>query len=271
CFALLKDIKSERIFEEINKILSSDTKYNNNDSPHYRGVKMLRELNLLPLIFPEIELCYDVRQREDFHKYDVFEHTARTVKYSHKSIRLAALLHDIGKGIMYRQNGNFFKHEIAGSEKARRLLGQGGLKCPKKLIEETVFLIRYHMYDMGGNTKDNKIRLFIAKNQKYLDKLLMLKQADYLGCGIKKDISPTVLRWLKLQKQMIIEGAPFSLRDIKIRGTDILQLGCKEKYIKNVLLHLFDDCILQPRLNCKETLYYKAKKYIYLYNQKGAL
>lgn len=271
CHALLKDIKGERIFEELYKILVSDTKYNINDSPHYRGVKMLKELNLLPIIFPGMELCYGVSQREDFHKYDVFEHTAQTVKYSHSGIRLAALLHDIGKGIMFRENANFYKHEITGSEKAKQLLGQSGLKCPNKLIEETVFLIKYHMYDINGKTKDNKIRLFIAKNQKYLDKLLLLKQADYLGCGIKNDISPTVLRWLKLQRQMIKEGAPFSLKDLNIGGEDILRLGCKEQHIKIILARLLDECIITPRLNKKEILLDKAKRYIYLINKKGTI
>jgi tRNA nucleotidyltransferase (CCA-adding enzyme) len=232
---------------------------------------LLKELDLLPVILPGIELCYGVKQREDFHKYDVFRHTAETVRYSHKSIRLAALLHDIGKGTNFHSSGNFYGHEESGADLAKKLLGQQGLKCPNKLIDEVVFLIKHHMYDINGLTKDNKIKLFIAKNQKYLDKLLLLKQADYLGCGIKKDISPTALKWLKLQKQMRDEGAPFSLKDLKISGADVLKIGCKEKYISNVLEQLFKECVINPRFNEYGTLIKKAERYSREFNKKGYL
>ena len=137
---LLKDIKSERIFEELGKILLSDTKYPNLDTrdAHFRGVMLLKELDLLPVILPGIELCYGVKQREDFHKYDVFRHTAETVgiiRTKHKACRAAARY---WKGTNFHSSGNFYGHE-SGADLAKKTLGQQGLKCPNKLIDEVVF------------------------------------------------------------------------------------------------------------------------------------
>ncbi len=262
---LLKDITGERVFEEFNKILHSDCKYpalTKGAFPHYRGFEMLKELGLLPRILPLIDLSYGVGQRKDFHKYDVFEHTAQTLKFSDKSIRLAAALHDIGKGICYRESGNFYGHETAGAEHAQKILGQEGLKCPKSLISETVFLIRHHMYDLNGKTKENKIKLFIAENYKHIEKLLLLKQADYLGCGLHGGIAPTVEKWQNIITKMKEENTPLGVKELNIGGEDIIKQSCPERLISSVLKQLLNDCILNPRLNKKEILIPKAERYI---------
>lgn len=272
-YYLLNDIKSERIYEEFYKILISDSKYpqNNTQISHYKGIKLLKELILLPIIIPQIELGYDVKQRKDYHKYDVFEHTAQTVKFSHIDIRLPALLHDIGKGICYKENGNFYNHENVGAIAAEKILGQQGLKCPNKVIKENVFLIKYHMYDLNCKTSESKIKLFIAKNQNYIEKLLLLKQADYLGCGLKHDICPTVLRWKEIKKQMKADRTPFSLQELSIGGIELIELGCKAENISEILNILLNECILNPALNKKEILIQKTKRYILNYNKKAKL
>jgi tRNA nucleotidyltransferase (CCA-adding enzyme) len=262
---LIKDITSERIYEEFNKILHSDCKYPGISAgrfPHYTGFKQLKELGLLPYILPEIELSYGLGQREDFHKYDVFEHTAQTLRFSDKSIRLAAVLHDIGKGICFQRSGNFYGHENVGAEYAEKLLGQKGLKCSTALIEETAFLIRYHMYDLNCKTKENKIKLFIAANRKYINKLLLLKQADYLGCGLQSGIAPTVDRWKKIEKKMIDENTPFTVKELEIGGLDVKELGCPERSISGILKQLLKECVLNPKLNKREILLQKAERMI---------
>ena len=261
---LLKDIVGERIYEELNKILLSDTKYIDLSSKtaHYDGVEYLKDLGLLEIIFPSFEYSYNINQRKDFHKYDVFEHSAMAVKYSHKDIRLAALLHDIGKGICYKNNGNFYGHENVGAEKAKTLLGEKGLKCSNKQINEIVFLIKYHMYDINNKTKENKVKMFIVKNYKYIDKLLLLKQADFLGCGLLEGVAPTVQKWQDIIKQMKENNAPFSIKELQIKGNTIKELGCIDKYISQILDNLLKDCVISPKLNDKEILKQRAIRYI---------
>lgn len=259
---LLCDIKPERIFEEFYKILLSDTKYGSPDYPHYRGLHLLKDLGLLPVILPGIEHCYGTPQRSDFHKYDVFEHIAQTVRFSHPSVRLAAVLHDIGKGICHKRQGNAYGHEEVGAGMAKSILGRGGLRCPNKLVDEVVFLVRYHMYDLKSNTSENKLRMFIVKNYPLIDKLLLLKQADFLGCGKESGVSPTVERWQALIDKMRREKAPFSLREIKVDGKDMIGLGCPAIHISKVLNKLFEDCVYRPEFNERGLLIERGQKYI---------
>lgn len=262
---LIADISKQRIFEEFIKILQSDSKYpllTKDKYPHFTGLLMLKELELLPYILPRIELCYNVPQRADFHKYDVFYHTAHTVKHSAGSIRFASVLHDIGKGICYSAQGNFYGHEKEGAIYAEKIMGAEGFNCSKAFTEETVFLIKNHMYDLNCMVKENKIKLFIAQNYKYLNKLLLLKQADYIGCGLKSGKAPTVQRWETILEQMLAENTPFTLKQLDINGTDIKNLSCPDIYIADVLQLLLKDCILSPSLNNKQILLQKAQKYI---------
>jgi tRNA nucleotidyltransferase (CCA-adding enzyme) len=258
----LKDIVPERIFDEFYRILLSDTRYSNPGFPHYRGLHLLKDLGLLPLILPGIELCYGVPQRSDFHRYDVFEHIAQTVKFSHPSVRLAAALHDIGKGICHRAQGNAYGHEIVGAEMAERILGRQGLKCPKKLVDEMVFLVRYHMYDLKNQTSENKVRMFIVRNFPLICKLMLLKQADFLGCGKESGLNPTVKRWQTILEKMRLEKAPFSLRELEVDGRNMLGLGCPPTQISKVLDKLLEDCVYKPSFNKRELLLERAKKYI---------
>ena len=192
----------------------------------------------MPLILPGIELCYGVPQRSDFHRYDVFEHIAQTVKFSHPSVRLAAALHDIGKGICHRAQGNAYGHEIVGAEMAERILGRQGLKCPKKLVDEMVFLVRYHMYDLKNQTSENKVRMFIVRNFPLICKLMLLKQADFLGCGKESGLNPTVKRWQAILEKMRREKAPFA-EELEVDGRNMLGLGCPPAQISKVL----DSCL----------------------------
>ncbi len=259
---LLKDITPERIFEEFYRILLSDTRYGVSGFPHYRGFHLLKELGLLPFILPGIEHCYGVAQRSDFHRYDVFEHIAQTVKYSHPSIRLAAALHDIGKGICHKRQGNAYGHETVGAGMAEKILGRQGLKCPRKLVKEVVFLVRHHMYDLKCQTSENKVRMFIVKNFPLIEKLMLLKQADFLGCGKESGINPTVSRWREIIEKMMREKAPFSLKDIEVDGRDMLSLGCPPPLISKVLNKLLEDCVYKPDFNKRQLLLERAKKYI---------
>ena len=107
--ALIRDISRERIYTELMLLLAADEKYGNKTG-HYDGLKILDEIGVFEILFPEIALGKGQMQRLDFHKYDVLEHSFRAVLYAPRDIRLAALLHDVGKPFCYRRDGNTFLH-----------------------------------------------------------------------------------------------------------------------------------------------------------------
>jgi tRNA nucleotidyltransferase (CCA-adding enzyme) len=142
----LDQIPVENIRDEFNKIILSKkpSKY----------LRWMAKLGTLEIILPELYNCIKVKQDRRFHKYDVFTHLIYTCDNIESTLvmRLAALLHDIGKpGTMKmvrekdgRTRVTFHKHEFLGAKLAKVLLTR--MKYSNKIIEKVTNLISLHMY-----------------------------------------------------------------------------------------------------------------------------
>ena len=261
--ALIKDISPQRIYAELCAILSADEKYGVKDG-HYQGLLMLEKTGVLAHILPELADGKGLTQRADFHKYDVLEHSFRAVLYADKSVRLAALLHDVGKPLCMRRDGNAFAHVEEGAHLARKILNR--LCAPNRVIEETVKLVSLHMYDFNCLTKENKLRRFLVKNYGILDKLLLVKQADFSACTDDTSTAPTCARWRALLAKMREEKTPMRLKELAVCGTDILALGIPPQHVAATLQDLLMHVAVQPYENKKERL---CKLALALYNQRN--
>ncbi len=131
---LIKDISPERIFAELTSILCADEKYGNANGQYY-GLKLLSQIGVLHHILPELALGDNMAQRADFHKYDVLEHSLRATMYAPKELRLAALLHDVGKPFCVLRDGNSFAHPTEGERIVKEILHR--LKAPNRTISQT--------------------------------------------------------------------------------------------------------------------------------------
>lgn len=141
----LEIISKERIKDEFNKILLSDNAV--------MGIRTLCDIGAMKYIIPEVDEMIGMEQNA-FHFGDVFEHTMALLEYDTKhfkdediSVRLALLLHDIGK-IKTRTVGkdgrvHFYEHEFAGSEMVVDILKR--LKYDNKTIDTVQFLVKNHM------------------------------------------------------------------------------------------------------------------------------
>ena len=242
----------ERIFTELTALLNGDKKYGNIDGP-YEGLCLLHKTGVLEHIAPELTLGDGMAQRADFHKYDVLQHSLRTVKYADEKIRLAALLHDVGKPFCKLRDGNSFEHPVEGARIAREILTRW--KAPKKTIEQVCALVEWHMYDLHSSTRNNKLRRFFVKQYPILDDLLLLKQADYSACMDDLSIAPTCVRWTALLQKMKEEKAPFTLKELAVSGKDILEnTAIEPKYIALILQQLLLHTAVTPKDNTKERL-----------------
>ena len=73
----LKDISPERIYAELCKLIMADTAYGAGYDALIGALHLLHRSGAIEVLLPELEICYDVKQRRDFHKYDVMEHNLR--------------------------------------------------------------------------------------------------------------------------------------------------------------------------------------------------
>ncbi len=258
--SLIKDISAERIYDELKKILTADKRYGVPMGQYY-GLKVLHSTGVMGYILPELAAGEGITQRKDFHRYDVLEHSLRAAAYADPSVRLAALLHDVGKPYCLKENGNFAEHEKEGARIAAEICAR--LKVPKKLAAETVKLVYLHMYDFQLQAKENKIRKFIIENAGCFDKLMLVMQADYSACKDDFSCSPVVAKLNGVYKKMQEEGIPFNLKQLAINGNDLAAVGFPPPTIGEVLEFLLMDCAINLVPNVKEKLTMRAIK-VYL-------
>ncbi len=254
----IKDVSGERIFAEIERMLVADKAHSfSKPTGHYDAFKVAYKTGVLGFIFPELSLGESMPQRKDFHKYDVLEHSFRTLLYSDEKVRLAALLHDIGKPVVYLRDGTYHLHSGEGEKIARQRLKD--LHVSKKMIDEVCWLIAEHMYDLTLDCTDYEVKKFIATNYEKIEKLLLLKEADIKAS--RQDLIPqTVVRWKKIIEEMKESKTPFSLSELAINGNDLLKLGVKGKLTGIILNSLFDEALKNPKVNTYEILIKKAER-----------
>ena len=256
--ALIRDIAPERVFTELKRLLCAESE------GVLHGLNILHTTGVLKEIMPELALGDKLNQRADFHSYDVLEHSFRCAYYAEKDIRFAALLHDVGKPFCYFRDGNFYDHPKEGARIAAEILTR--LKAPIKLIEETRTLVALHMRDFNLLMKENKVRRTIAENYELLPKLLSLFQADFSACKDDTSPAPAKVKWQRISDNMKKEGAPRSLKELNLKGGDLLALHIKPQQIGRILDELLLFCIEDGSRNNRETLLKRVQK---LYSSEG--
>lgn len=255
--SLISDVSPERIYAELCAILCADGKHGLARA-HYRGLKILDTTGVIDVILPELSRCRGLEQRKDYHKYDVFEHSLRAAMYAEKSVRLAALLHDTGKAVTAAERGNFHGHETESAAIARRALER--LKAPKKQTEFAERLCALHMYDLRCDARENKIRAFIVDNYDIIDGILAIKQADFSACRDDEGEAPCVTKWKRIISDMKEEGAPFTLKQLAVRGNELIEAGISPDEVGITLKKLLKECAYNPALNTRGKLLGTALK-----------
>jgi len=248
---LIADIAPERVWAELDRILHADLRYGR-EYAAINGLSVLKDTGVFKIILPELYLGAGMPQRSDIHRYDVLEHSFRTVMYADEKIRLAALLHDVGKPYCMQRGGNFHGHEIEGARIAEEICNR--LKVPKKLTEQVVRLTELHMYDLRCDARENKVRKFIIKNLKIFDELMLLKQADFSACRDDLSLAPSVKKMTGILEKMKEEGVPLSLKQLAVRGDELIKAGCPKEQTGKVLENLLLSCAVGQVKNEKENL-----------------
>lgn len=245
----LKDVSAERIRDELDKTLMGKRVVD--------ALELAFGLGVLDMILPELSANDGVVQPAAFHRYDALRHAFHTAEAAREDIKLAALLHDVGKAEAWKKDGNMHNHAEYGAVTAREITTR--LKYPNAVIAETETLVREHMYDVNANARKSRLRRFVAKNHAVIDKLIALVRADSKGTGLFDD-SPRADRFQATLDEMKQKGIPFTVRQLAVNGDDVKKLGFRGEEIGRVLEELLRDCLDGILVNDKEVLLAQAAK-----------
>lgn len=249
-------VSKERIREEIDKILLSDTPK--------KGFKLLLETNLLENIFPELMPTVGYDQMSPYHHKDLFKHTLCVLDGVDKKLhlKLAALFHDVSKvdtlSIDEDGVGHFYGHDELGGQVAEKALKR--LKYDNKTIKNTKILIERHMKVPKEIGKKGLKRLLSKVGEDLIFDLINLCIFDLL-CT-REDRDPTYLYDIREDiKEIIDSKTVVDKKGLAINGNDLIQVGYNQgRKLGDVLDYLTDLVIDDENLNDRETLIKIAKE-----------
>lgn len=254
---LLNKIAKERVRDELLKIIAS--------SYSKDGVTLLFTSGLLEFIIPELIETRGVEQA-GHHTKDVWNHSIDAMANCPSPdpiIRLATLLHDVGKpkSKMNRGKGKeitFYNHEVIGARMVKAIARR--LKMSKKEVDLLWLLVRWHMFAYEPKMTDKAIRRFIKRvGLENINKMISLRIGDRIGGGSKA----TSWRLRELQQRVgEVLYTPMQIKDLKVSGHDVMKILKVKggRKVGQVLEKLFDEVMEDSSKNDRKYLLKRIKE-----------
>ena len=230
---LLEDLPREQVFAELCRLL-----------PLVTAEDLVRFAPVLAAVIPELKPMIGFDQRSPHHAYDLYTHVAGVVAGvpGDLPLRWAALLHDVGKvptfSVDETGRGHFRDHAAKGAEMADTILRR--LKAPDALRKQVVLLIEKHMLWLVP--EKNQLRRQIGQlGIKTVYQVLSLQQADNSNKGTPKSgENEKYIQILEVLEEIRSEDGYLSLKDLAVKGTDLVQIGFSGRTIGLMLNWLLD-------------------------------
>lgn len=253
---LLNNIAVERISVELNKLLSGNgaEKILNN----YRDV--------IAVFIPEIKPMFDYNQHTKHHNRDLWHHTIYAVKSIDNTplLRMSMLLHDIGKPKACKRDEDgtchFKGHPKYSAEMAETILRR--LKYSNDFIETCITLIKYHDVRFSGSKRQLR-HVMSAIEDKNVELLLKIQRADIMAQSDYKHKEKLEKLDLACQtyKEILADKDCFTLKQLKINGNDIKNLGLSEGIKIGKILKILLGLVIEDKIeNEKSALIKKAEE-----------
>ena len=237
----IRKISAERVRTELLKLLVS---------PHPEKLRLLYETGLTAYILPEFDRMMETAQNTPYHCYSVGNHTLAVLCHVPPvpALRVAALLHDVGKPDCRRADesgrDHFFGHAGRGAELAKGILKR--LKFDNDTLRVAEKLIRHHS-DAIEPTQKQVRRMLNRVGEDIFPLLLLLMEGDNMG----KTPEGTNERLERLRQvhqiyQEIVKRQDcVSLKMLQLTGDDLLAAGIPKGRQIGVLLQYCLELVLE--------------------------
>lgn len=260
----LAKISRERVRDEFTRIIESPRPM--------QALYVAQKLGILKHVMPELEDGIGCAQNQA-HSFDVFEHLLRSLQHAADKgwsleVRLAALLHDIGKPATReyseeKRDWTFHGHDVVSARMAKKILGD--LKYPKEVIEKVVSLVRAHMFfsDPDLVTLAAVRRLVARVGKENIEDLVNLRVCDRIGTGRPKEHPFRLRKYMSMIDEA--QRDPISVGMLKIDGTRLQKMGEQPGPKFGWTLHaLLEEVLDEPSKNTEAYLEKRARELLAL-------
>ena len=257
----MKKISKERIREEFNKIILKNP----------RGIDYLGQCRLLSYVSDELEKAYVCYINEDGSRYDLYDHLIISSCNIEPKLylRLAMLLHDISmtddelnyievkREEVFKESNNQYEDRGNHSSVSARIAGNilKNLKYDNDTINKVKTLILYQNVTLNDKADIKKVLNCIGTD--LFESLIKIKIAHIYADEIKdrKDALAKISVINKNYQEIILKNECFSMKELKINGKDLMNIGIKDgRKIGSILHFLLEKVIENNDLNSKEKL-----------------
>lgn len=180
-------------------------------------------------VIPELAPSVGFDQKNPHHRYDVYTHAVKALEAAppRPDLRLAALLHDVGKPACFTLDGHgvghFYGHPKVSADLAARALER--LRLSRAARERVLALILRHDLPVEP-TRQWAGRWLSRLGPELFFDLMALKRADGLACGTPADgREADRAQAEELARALLAQPPCLTLRDLAVDGRDALAAG----------------------------------------------
>jgi len=255
----LEKISRERVRDEFTRILMSDRPM--------QALYVSDRLGILRYIIPELTHAIGIEQNQA-HSYDVFEHLLRSLQHAADKgwqfeVRLASLLHDVGKPATRvwseeKKDWTFHGHDVVGARMALPILQD--LRFPKETIALVTSLIRWHMFfsDPDQVTLSAVRRTIRNVGKENIEHLLHVRMCDRIGTGRPKEQPFRLRKYMSMIDEAMRD--PTTVGMLTIDGSRVMEVAGESAgpRIGWVLHALLEEVLDDPKKNSNEYMEKRA-------------
>ena len=247
----LSKISAERIRTELVKLLLSG---------HPERFRTCYETGMTAVFLPEFDRMMETGQNNPHHCYSVGEHALCALRRIRpdQALRLAALLHDVGKPETESMDesgvNHFYGHAAKGAELTRKIMRR--LKFDNDTADRVVRLVREHDRKIGLSPAQMRRTVNCVGEDLFPD-LFDLKEADLLAQSdyMRDEKREALMRLRALYEKVKEEGDCLSLKGLAVTGRDLIGIGATPGPGLGALLQDLLGIVLEnPSCNNRETL-----------------
>jgi tRNA nucleotidyltransferase (CCA-adding enzyme) len=260
--ATFQRVSAERVRDEWNKSILA---------PHPSvAFEIMRRTSILFVTCPELLEAVGCEQNR-WHAFDVWGHVMACLDAStpHPILRMAALLHDVGKprtrAFSDKTNDyTFYEHERIGAEMTDAILSR--LRFSNEERERIVGLVRHHLICYSDDWTDAAVRRWLRRVSVDLaPDLYALGIADARGKG--RDVTEEIASIERLRARasdLLRQGAALTVKDLAVNGNDLMtHLGLSQgRIVGEIFERLIEVVTEDPRANEPSRLLEEARRFV---------